>query len=60
MSRKEVSVAPQDEGLGTLGSDQLEWLEKDVKGLPGSTPIVVFALHAHSSSEKRGVEMWEH
>jgi len=30
-------------GLGTLGSDQLEWLEKDVKGLTSSTPIVVFA-----------------
>jgi 3',5'-cyclic-AMP phosphodiesterase len=30
-------------GLGTLGSDQLEWLEKDVKHLKSSTPIVVFA-----------------
>ncbi len=30
-------------GLGSLGADQLEWLEKDVKGLPSSTPIVVFA-----------------
>jgi len=30
-------------GLGLLGSDQLEWLEKDLEGLPGSTPIVVFA-----------------
>ena len=30
-------------GLGTLGDDQLEWLEKDVKGLSSSTPIVVFA-----------------
>jgi 3',5'-cyclic-AMP phosphodiesterase len=30
-------------GLGTLGSEQLEWLEKDVKGLSASTPIVVFA-----------------
>jgi plastocyanin len=30
-------------GLGTLGTEQLEWLEKDVKGLKSSTPIVVFA-----------------
>ncbi len=30
-------------GLGTLGSEQLEWLEHDVKGLSASTPIVVFA-----------------
>jgi Icc protein len=30
-------------GLGTLGNEQLEWLEKDVKHLRSSTPIVVFA-----------------
>jgi 3',5'-cyclic-AMP phosphodiesterase len=30
-------------GLGTLGSEQLEWLEKDVKHLKHSTPIIVFA-----------------
>ena len=30
-------------GLGTLGDEQLEWLERDVKGLSSSTPIVVFA-----------------
>jgi 3',5'-cyclic AMP phosphodiesterase CpdA len=30
-------------GLGTLGTEQLEWLEKDVKRLTSSTPIVVFA-----------------
>jgi 3',5'-cyclic-AMP phosphodiesterase len=30
-------------GLGNLGSEQLEWLEKDVSGLKSSTPIVVFA-----------------
>jgi 3',5'-cyclic-AMP phosphodiesterase len=30
-------------GLGTLGSEQLEWLENDVKHLSKSTPIVVFA-----------------
>jgi 3',5'-cyclic AMP phosphodiesterase CpdA len=30
-------------GLGSLGREQLEWLEKDVKRLKSSTPIVVFA-----------------
>jgi 3',5'-cyclic-AMP phosphodiesterase len=30
-------------GLGNLGAEQLEWLERDVKGLSASTPIVVFA-----------------
>jgi 3',5'-cyclic-AMP phosphodiesterase len=30
-------------GLGTLGQAQLEWLEKDIKHLKSSTPIVVFA-----------------
>ena len=30
-------------GLGSLGREQLEWLEKDVKHLSKSTPIVVFA-----------------
>src|SRR5881227_1222046 len=30
-------------GLGTLGHDQLEWLEDDVRHLTHSTPIVVFA-----------------
>jgi len=30
-------------GLGTLGDEQLEWLESDVKRLSSSTPIVVFA-----------------
>ena len=33
----------QGAGLGTLGKPQLEWLEKDVKSLTASTPIVVFA-----------------
>jgi 3',5'-cyclic-AMP phosphodiesterase len=33
----------QGAGLGDLGKPQLEWLEKDVKGLSASTPIVVFA-----------------
>lgn len=30
-------------GLGNLGQEQLEWMEKDVKHLSRSTPIVVFA-----------------
>jgi 3',5'-cyclic AMP phosphodiesterase CpdA len=30
-------------GLGSLGTEQLEWLETDVKRLKSSTPIVVFA-----------------
>jgi len=30
-------------GLGSLGAEQLEWLERDVKRLKSSTPIVVFA-----------------
>ena len=30
-------------GLGNLGQDQLEWLEKDLHGRSASTPIVVFA-----------------
>jgi 3',5'-cyclic-AMP phosphodiesterase len=30
-------------GLGTLGKEQLEWLEDDVKLLKSSTPVVVFA-----------------
>ena len=30
-------------GLGTLGGEQLEWLERDVKQLKSSTPIVLFA-----------------
>ena len=29
-------------GLGSLGPEQLEWLEDDVEGLSASTPIVVF------------------
>jgi 3',5'-cyclic-AMP phosphodiesterase len=30
-------------GLGTLGHDQLEWLEDDVRHLKSSTPLVIFA-----------------
>ena len=30
-------------GMGQLGGDQLEWIEKDLKNKSASTPIVVFA-----------------
>jgi plastocyanin len=30
-------------GLGSLGEEQLAWLAADVRGLPSSTPIVLFA-----------------
>jgi len=30
-------------GLGTLGADQLNWLQKDLAGLSSSTPIVLVA-----------------
>ena len=30
-------------GLGSLGGEQLEWMQKDVRHLKHSTPIVVFA-----------------
>jgi 3',5'-cyclic AMP phosphodiesterase CpdA len=30
-------------GLGTLGQEQTEWVQKDLKGRSSSTPIVVFA-----------------
>ncbi len=30
-------------GLGNLGADQLEWLQKDIQGLSPSSPVVVFA-----------------
>jgi Icc protein len=33
----------QQNGLGALGDDQLEWLEDDLKDKPTDTPIVVFA-----------------
>jgi hypothetical protein len=32
-----------DGGLGVIGKDQLQWLEKDVAGLKDSNPVVVFA-----------------
>lgn len=31
------------EGVGAIGDEQLEWMEKDVAPLSSSTPIVVFA-----------------
>ena len=33
-------------GLGSLGHEQLEWLEDDLKGRSASTPIVLFAPHS--------------
>ena len=30
-------------GMGSLGDEQLEWMEDDLKDRPASTPIVVFA-----------------
>jgi 3',5'-cyclic AMP phosphodiesterase CpdA len=30
-------------GLGTLGHEQLEWVEDDLRGRSASTPVVVFA-----------------
>ncbi|HET6307157.1 MAG TPA: metallophosphoesterase [Rhodopila sp.] len=33
----------QGNGLGDLGEAQLEWLERDVKNVSSSTPVVVFA-----------------
>ena len=39
-----VNVLTQGDGsFGVLGPDQLAWLEKDVKSLSSSTPVVVFA-----------------
>jgi 3',5'-cyclic-AMP phosphodiesterase len=33
----------KDSTLGSLGNEQIEWLEDDLKGKSASTPIVVFA-----------------
>ena len=38
-----LSNVQVQEGLGKLGTDQLEWLEADLKAQPSSRPIVVFA-----------------
>jgi hypothetical protein len=32
-----------DRGMGTLGAEQIAWLEKDLAGLSASTPIVVLS-----------------
>jgi Icc protein len=34
-------------GLGNLGPERVEWLEKDVAALTSSTPVVVFAHKPH-------------
>jgi 3',5'-cyclic AMP phosphodiesterase CpdA len=31
------------DGLGNLGDEQMEWLEADLKGVPSSRPVVIFA-----------------
>jgi 3',5'-cyclic AMP phosphodiesterase CpdA len=38
-----ANLASGKTGLGVLGPEQLEWLEKDVAGLGSSAPVVVFA-----------------
>ena len=38
-----VNLTYKAGGVGNLGAVQLEWLERDVAGLPSGTPIVVFA-----------------
>ena len=39
-----VNVVDTSEGgLGSLGQEQLAWLESDLKGLSASTPVVLFA-----------------
>jgi 3',5'-cyclic AMP phosphodiesterase CpdA len=30
-------------GLGEMGKEQMDWLEKDLKGLSAETPVVVYA-----------------
>ena len=41
-------------GLGTLGHEQLEWLERDVRHLKNSTPIVVFATFRSGRCTRSG------
>jgi 3',5'-cyclic AMP phosphodiesterase CpdA len=36
-------VSLTSSGLGTLGAQQLQWLQEDLRGRSASTPIVVFA-----------------
>jgi Icc protein len=38
-----LNNSAQLEGLGVIGSEQLDWLRKDLAGRAASTPVVVFA-----------------
>jgi 3',5'-cyclic-AMP phosphodiesterase len=38
-----LNNAAQVDGMGKLGSEQLEWLEGDLKAVSSSTPLVLFA-----------------
>jgi Icc protein len=38
-----VASAGTDQGLGILGTEQLDWLKTDLMALGASTPVVVFA-----------------
>ncbi len=38
-----MSSISKKNGLGSLGAEQLEWLEDDLKGRSASTPIVIFS-----------------
>ncbi|HEY6342431.1 MAG TPA: metallophosphoesterase [Bryobacteraceae bacterium] len=38
-----LSNVAMQEGMGKLGTDQLHWMEADLKSQPASRPIVVFA-----------------
>lgn len=38
-----LNNAAQLEGLGVIGREQLDWLEKDLSAVSASTPVVVFA-----------------
>ena len=42
-------------GLGVLGDEQLEWLEKDVANLPASTPVIVLAHMPLWSVRRQGL-----
>lgn len=37
------SIYLGERGMGTLGTEQLAWLSKDLASLPDSTPIILFA-----------------
>ena len=39
---KMLAAELKKNGLGSLGAEQLEWLEDDLKGKSDSTPIVLF------------------